>query len=594
MNRTTPAPELVVVGSPSWDRLVGPAGEVRAAGGSGFNTALAARAAGIDVGLLAAIPTHLPREIGAAFGPGGIRREGLVVRDGPISSFHIAYDDHENAEYLAVQLEIELTLSADDVPDAWLAARHLHVGPLGASSRRQLGFVKGIRERGFSGTLSVGSFHASLDEDRAAARALVGEVEIFFLNAAEFADLLPSGPPRAPVFVVTEGRRGATVHFEGHALRHRGEPATVVDPTGAGDAFCGGYLAGWLRGVEPLASATNAARTVLSGFGSTQLVAEVAAATGPRVRIDTERVGRVAQMLAVEATEATLDFCGFPFPEEGASWALEMFGVATLHQYGFWLSDVRGWVEPMYGVVGGDPFKGSDYLWQAFTRAAMEDPSVLDPARVASDPLLFDAICADDSGSCPVPSIESHRDLQQRYGAALAGTAGLPEILDEANRSERPAAALLERLTTIPGYAEDPFAKKANLLAIILANRPERFLDLRDPESITPIIDYHLMRSCLRTGCVEILDDDLRHRIERRAWVDEAEEDEIRRACFDAIQSLVEQSGLTQAAVDGFFFSNARRVCVEVEPPRCDDCVASPACARRTDLFQPVIRTTAY
>jgi sugar/nucleoside kinase (ribokinase family) len=594
MDRVTRPPELVVVGCPSMDRLIGPDGEVSAPGGAGFNTALAARAAGIDVGLVAAIPTHLPREIGSAFGPGGIRREGLIVRDGPLPSFHIAYDDHQIAEYLSVQLEIELTLSAYDVPDAWLAARHLHIGPLGASSRRQLGFVEDIRDRGFSGTLSVGSFHAALDEDRDAARVLVTEAGVFFLNAAEFDDLFPGGPPPTPIFVVTEGRRGATVHHRGRAMRHPAEPATVVDPTGAGDAFCGGYLAGWLRGTDPNPSARNAARTALSGYGSTALVAHVAAAIGPRVRLDPERIACVAQMLAHEATEASLDFCGFPFPDEGAPWALEMFAMATLHQYGFWTSDNRGWIEPMYSTAGGDRFKGSDYIWQAFTRAAIGDPSVLDPDRAASDPLLFDAICADDSGSCPVPSIESHRDLQQRYGEALAGTGGFAEIVAVANRSERPAAALLERLTTLPGYAEDPLAKKANLLAIILANRPERFLDLRDPESITPIVDYHLMRSCLRTGCVEIVDDDLRRRVEGRTWVDEAEEDEIRSACFDAIESLVEISGLTQAAVDGFFFSNARRVCVEVDAPRCDECVAAPACARRIDLFQPVIRTTAY
>jgi sugar/nucleoside kinase (ribokinase family) len=594
VDRTSPAPELIVVGCPSWDRLAGPEGEVQAPGGAGFNTALAARAAGVDVGLVAAIPTHLPREIGAAFGPGGIRRGGLVVRDGPITSFHIAYDERQDAEYLAVVLDIERTLSAADVPEAWLAARHLHVGPLGASSRRQLEFVRALRARGFRGTLSVGSFHAALDEDRDAPRMLAAESTLFFLNAAEFRDLFPDGPPREPVVVVTEGRRGATVHHGGEATAHPAEPVSVVDPTGAGDAFCGGYLAGWLRNEDPIAAAGRAARIALSGYGPTALVAQVSALVGPMVRLEPERIALVAGMLAEEASEASLDFCGFPFPDEGVSWALEMLAVATLHQYGFWNSDIEGWVEPMYGVAGGRRFKGSDFIWQAFTQAATADPAVLDPSRLASEPMLFDEICTDDSGVCPVPSVETHRDLQQRYGEALAESGGIGEILAAANRADRPAAALLERLATLPGYAEDPLAKKANLLAIILANRPERFLDLRDPESITPIVDYHLMRSCLRTGCVEIVDDDLRRRVERRTWVDEAEEEEIRRACFDAIQSLVELSGLTQAAVDGFFFSNARKVCVEEEAPRCDECVAAPVCVQRTDLFQPVIRTTAY
>ena len=151
-----------------------------------------------------------------------------------------------------------------------------------------------------------------------------------------------------------------------------------------------------------------------------------------------------------------------------------------------------------------------------------------------------------------------------------------------------------DRLSAIPGFAEDPLAKKANLLAIILAGRPERFLELDDPQAITPIIDYHLMRSCLRTGCVHIVDADLRSRLAARAWVDAAEEDEIRRACFDAVNLLVAGSGLSQAAVDGFFFTNARAHCIETGAPSCDDCPLEPTCGQAVDMFQPVIRTTAY
>lgn len=588
------APVLVVVGCPSMDRLMGPDGEVIAPGGSGFNTALAARAGGVDVGLVAAIPTHLPAEIGAAFGPGGLRRDGLVVREGPLASFHIVYDAEQNADYLGVELTIERTLTGDDLPEDWLSARHVHVGPLGASSRRQLDFVRRIRERGFDGTLSVGSFLGDLDEDRAAVFSLVDEASLFFLNAAEFQELYPGGPPPEPMIVVTEGSRGATVHAGGVASHHPAPEVDVVDPTGAGDAFCGGYLAGWLSGETPIDSAFEAADLVLGGFGSTRLVERVADSVAPRVRIDLDRVDLVAGMLSTEARASALDFAGFPFPEQDDPLALETLALATLHQYGFWTADVAGWTEPMYATAGGRRFKGSDYVWQAFTRAVERDPSVLDPRRLATEPALFDQICADDTGRCPIPSVEAHRRLQQEYGTALLATGGFRPILDEANRADRSGAALLQRLARLPGFAEDPLAKKANLLLIILANRPERFLDLRDPESVTPIVDYHLMRSCLRTGCVEIVDPELCSRVERRGWVDELEEAAIRGACFRAIDLLVERSAQTQAAVDGFFFSNARRVCVEVGEPRCDECPAHAACARRTTLFQPVIRTTAY
>jgi ribokinase len=55
------------------------------------------------------------------------------------------------------------------------------------------------------------------------------------------------------------------------ATRNRWEvpayPANVVDPTGAGDAFCGGFLAGYRKTFDPLES-------VLYGNISASLVIE--------------------------------------------------------------------------------------------------------------------------------------------------------------------------------------------------------------------------------------------------------------------------------------------------------------------------------
>jgi len=592
-----PAPlDLVVVGCPSMDRLELGGVTVGAPGGAGFNTALAAAGTGLTVGLVAAIPTDLPAAIGRAFGPGGLDRAGLVVRDGPIPSFHIGYDAGLNARYHSVELGVEILLDADDVPEAWLEVRHVHVSPLGASSRNQLAFVTRLRERGFRGTVSAGCF--LLDGDRETTRALIRECSVVFLNRAEFEAVFPDGAPEEAglAVCVTEGSHGATVHHGGVTVHRPATPAEVVDPTGAGDAFAGGYLGGLLGGADPLASGLDAAAVAISAPGSTALVDVVAARVRPRVEVDESRVRAVAGVLARVASAAALDFTGFPLPDEGVPWALDCLAIATLHQYGFWTSDTSGWVAPMYAVADGKQFKGSDFIWQAFTRAASADPTVLAPERLASEPDLFERICTDDDGGCPIPDAASHRALQQAYGAALVagGHAGFADVLAAVNASDRPGRALLDRLAALPGFAEDPLAKKANLLLVILANRPERFLDLRDPETVTPIVDYHLMRSCLRTGCVRITDQELRGRVAARRWVDEAEEEEIRRAAFAAIDRLVAGAGLDQAAVDGFFFTNARRICVETAEPDCDACPLGEVCARDTALFQPVIRTTAY
>ncbi len=69
--------------------------------------------------------------------------------------------------------------------------------------------------------------------------------------------------------------------------RWRALPATVADPTGAGDAFAGGVLAGRLRG-EPLTAAIErglvAAAIALEGQGAEALLAAGSEAAEARRR----------------------------------------------------------------------------------------------------------------------------------------------------------------------------------------------------------------------------------------------------------------------------------------------------------------------
>lgn len=590
-------PQLVVVGCPSMDRLVFDGVTVEAPGGAGFNTALAAKSTGITVGLVAAIPTHLSREIATAFGPGGLDRAGLVARDGVSPSFHISYDEHQSAHYDTVEIGVESQLTADDIPQAWLEAPFFHISPLGASSLIQLNFVHQLLERGFSGHLSVGCYLDRTDPDDMLVLELISRCSVVFMNQAEADTLYTSGIPTDEIIrCVTQGKDGVTVYSGPASTQYQPLNADLIDPTGAGDAFSGGYLGALILGEDAAMGGLAAAAKAISAWGSMGLIEPVAARVRQRVEVDTERIPQVAAALTEQAKGSSIDFCGFPFPDDGEALALDCLALATAHQYGFWYSDSRGWTEPMYAEAQGQRFKGSDYIWQAFTRAVRQDPTVLDPQRLANEPDLFEQICLDDDGHCPIPEIQTHSELQQAYGAALlaGGYGSFAELVTECSSHAQPGSKFLDRLGHMPGYGEDPLAKKANLLLIILAKRPEGFINLTDPEVITPVIDYHLMRSCLRTGCVTITDPDFRSRIERRMWVDEVEEAELRDCAFEAINRLVEISGLSQAAIDGFFFVNARKNCVEVSAPDCESCSLKMPCAQRVESFQPVIRTTFY
>ena len=435
-----------------------------------------------------------------------------------------------------------------------------------------------------------------IERDLESARALMSGVDLFFCNAEEFRLLCPEDPPAGTTVCVTHGPDGVVVHEGGAVRTHPVAKTPVVDATGAGDAFCGGYLAGLALGRDPVETGSTAAAFVLGGAGAAPLLDAVAGQVGPRVQVMPSQVRAVGRELARHARSSAFDFTAAPHLPAGHPMALPMLCISTFHQFGFWTATASGgWTGPMYAMLDGQRHKGSDFIWAAFARAARQRPELLEPARMAAEPETFLEICRADDGTCPLPHPAAYVRLHREHGAAMQARwpGGHAELVAACNDTATPIASLLGHLGALPGYAEDPLLKKANLLAIILSNRPEGFLDGRDRQNIEPIVDYHLMRGCLRTGCVEILDPDLSRRIHARSWVDAVEERAIRDACHAAITGLVGQSGTSVAAVDGFFFALGRKTCLEVEPPRCDQCVLS-SCARAVDRFQPVFRTTTY
>jgi 3-oxoacyl-[acyl-carrier-protein] synthase III len=59
------------------------------------------------------------------------------------------------------------------------------------------------------------------------------------------------------------------------------------------------------------------------------------------------------------------------------------------------------------------------------------------------------------------------------------------------------------------------------------------------------------------------------------------------------VQRLLEKTGVALEQVDWFLFQMRHR-CPEMTEPRCAECPALGACHQRTDLFQPVHRTSFY
>ena len=316
----------------------------------------------------------------------------------------------------------------------------------------------------------------------------------------------------------------------------------------------------------------------------------------PMIAIDDSRTEAVARKLSAVSglPSPTFDDDGI-FPPVGSPLALDIFFAVTLHQYGFWTDDGRGYIAPVYAPAGGRSLKGADFVWASALLASRRDAAVFSPDHQASmSHAGLASLFSDDQGKCPLPVFESHLRLARGYGGDMLSL-GLPpaEVVERSNASDHPLGEFLSMVTQLTGYREDPLRKKAMLLAVILASRPERFLGVTDVEHWSPIVDYHMQRSALRTGMVRVVSAELDSKLRERRFVTKEEESAVREAVYGCLLGVMRGSGKSLAEVDAFFFGS-RKTCPEMEEPRCEECVLEEVCAKEKGLFQPVFSTTFY
>ena len=274
---------------------------------------------------------------------------------------------------------------------------------------------------------------------------------------------------------------------------------------------------------------------------------------------------------------------------------LDYFFAVTAQQFSFWTKQNNRYHQPLLAPLGGIMQKGAFYLFDAYRRRLEIDADFCSPERHAnlSRAELLDVFRSDD-GLDPMPALDLHLEIANAYGRDMLALHLTPTTaLQKAQASPNPLQTFIALLDQISGYKEDPLRKKSGLLTLILNQRPESFLKFGKDEQVEPVIDYHLMRSCLRVGLIDILDEELKTKLIKREIVSTDEEWAVRHTAYRAIEQVVALSGKTTGAVDWFFFG-ARKRCPEMSEPECHLCQIDSVCAHRKEMFQPVLRTTFY
>jgi sugar/nucleoside kinase (ribokinase family) len=593
---------LLVIGGASFDVLHLEDRTVESVGGAGMYTAMAARRCGTPVTMLSPRPEPCPERLQ----PVARRLEewlGPVISPKEMLQFEISYRGGKT-EYLNMLLGAVDLLSPTMLPADLSKYDLVHVDPRGDGTK-QLSFIQACRQRGAK-KISAGTGLFVAEENPQVVREAMEHADYFFMNDQEarfvFGSLEAAKTEPGKVLFVTMGAQGACIIQGDTSTLIPAVPAIVLDPTGAGDSFCGATLAYLLQKKHPIMAALQAtalSSEMIAHVGPTALLSEDPPPGVPmndHVQVNHEQVKQAAKTISTLSEASPYPWVGPTLPPVGHPKAVEYLFAATLQQFSFWSVREDRYYQPLIAQIGGVELKGSDYLWAAITHRLEQDPEFCSPERQANlsrEELL--SVFRSDHGEDPMPALDLHLEQAHSYGQDMLALQLTPQIvLDKALASAEPLETFLIILDQVGGYKEDPIRKKSLLLAMALNDRPETFFPLRDDELIAPIMDYHLMRSCLRMGLIDVLDGDLETKLTSRQVVSTSEEWTVRYPAYLAYEQLVTLSGRSPSTVNGLIFMNARKRCPEMTAPECDSCQLDPVCTHRKEFFQPVLRTSFY
>jgi len=275
---TPPLTDIFVIGTASLDVLHLVDGQTaHAPGGAGLYTALAAHKAGASAGLFAPKPNPLPELLQPT--AACLQWIGPAILPDALPRLEIKHHGDGKATLLNTSWGAELQLTPQIVPDIVIKSGIIHIAAL-STALRQLDFLAELDQRrstvsGRRSLISMGTYARLVYGDTERVRRLFELADLFFMNENEANGLFgkvdkATTRPEALLFVTLDAE-GALV-VEGQQVTHvPGHPVTEVDPTGAGDTFCGATLAGLARGKSPVAAAEEAV----------QLAAQTVRSVGP-------------------------------------------------------------------------------------------------------------------------------------------------------------------------------------------------------------------------------------------------------------------------------------------------------------------------
>ncbi|MDH3743773.1 MAG: carbohydrate kinase family protein [Acidobacteriota bacterium] len=258
------AVDLAVVGNLLLDDIVYADGTTRMGqpGGAALYVALGASLWPVGVGVVSRVGDDYPPELLAELGSRGIDLTGVRPTGGPTMRTWLLYEGRRRrvVHRLGGPTHTDVSPTVEELPESW-RLRAIHLAPMPWSVQRDL--VGGLTTRSNT-LLSADPYELLTEHSFDSWCRLFSRIDLLFLSEDE---MTIRGALDSPVPVLEQlgpqnsrrrlasilYKRGALggLHFDtetGKAREWSSRSGEVLDPTGAGDAFAGGVLAGRLLG----------------------------------------------------------------------------------------------------------------------------------------------------------------------------------------------------------------------------------------------------------------------------------------------------------------------------------------------------------
>lgn len=250
-------------------------------GGNVLFSALGARIWLEEVGLLARLGNDYPHQMLPEIEARGIHL-GLFEVNVPTLHDWALYEadgSRQFVNHLNSGNNEETTINADEIASEYLSGKAYHIAPV--PTHQQAGLVTKLKRSGR--LISLDPHENWIVDHEEILFAALKNVDIFLPSEVEAKRLYGANEPGAAarslanagpqVIVIKLGADGSLVYdVRLDQLTHVPiYPAQVFDTTGAGDAYCGGFLAGYLLTKDPVTAAqygTVSASYVIEAIGA--------------------------------------------------------------------------------------------------------------------------------------------------------------------------------------------------------------------------------------------------------------------------------------------------------------------------------------